>query len=340
MNHKDGSDDKDAKDKDDFQFEYNDDFYSEKTKSLNKFPTKTLSNEDFYLDDTSKNFSKSLNFNFHKCFAPKFKIRQSSRNPTPIIFEKQSNISNLNTQDHFITEDALSEKEQSLENDSSYSSDFENDDKTFDSLNINSDKQIKKTKCINGNQAINSNNNTNNYIISKSLLDNSNKTIEDEKDNVNQLNIIEDNKKEDISIKKYEHKTINEFPSKNNFNDNYAKGNMKSLRNSLFRVKIRCLKEKNKEVEYSIKERVKMNYGLDIINSKNDIKLDRCKVIKINNVDESNDNNGDGEDMSSFRQTISYNTSKLNFENKKKNEDKGITIYEVLITNKKNKIKD
>ena len=340
MNHKNVSDNKDVNDKDDFQIEFNDDFYSEKTKSLNKFPTKTLSNEDFYLDDTSKNFSKSLNFNFHKCFAPKFKIRQSSRNPTPIIYEKQSNISNLNTQDHFITEDALSEKEQSLENDSSYSSDFENDDKTFDSLNINSDKQIKKTKCINSNQAINSNNNTNNYIISKSLLDNSNKTIEDEKDNVKQLNTIEDNKKEDISIKKYEHKTFNEFPSKNNFNDNYSKGNMKLLRNSLFRAKIRCLKEKNKEVQYSIKERVKMNYGLDIINSKNDIKLDRCKVIKINNVDESNDNNGDGEDMSSFRQTISYNTSRLNFENKKKNEDKGITIYEVLITNKKNKIKD
>jgi hypothetical protein len=333
MNYKNVDDNNDIKDKDDFQIEYNDDFDSEKTKSLNKFPMKTLSNEDFYLDDTSKKFSKSLNFNFHKCFAPKFKIRQSSRNPTPIIFEKQSNISNLNTQDHFITEDAISEKEQSLDNDSSYSSDFENDDQAFDFLNINSNKQIKKTKYINSNQVINSNNNSN-YIISKNLLDNS---IEDKKDNVNQINIIKDNKNENISTKKYEHKTINEFPLKNNINDNYVKGNMKSLRNSLFRAKIKCLKEKNKEVEYSIKERIKMNYGLDIVNSKNNCELDKCKVIKINNVDESNDNDGDVEDMRSFRQTISYNTSKLNSENKKKNEDKGITIYEVLITNKKNK---
>ena len=339
MNHKNVHDNNDINDKDDFQIEYNDDFDSEKTKSLNKFPMKTLSNEDFYLDDTSKQFSKSLNFNFHKCFAPKFKIRQSSRNPTPIIFEKQSNISNLNTQDHFITEDVISEKEQSLDNDSSYSSDFENDDKTFDFLNINSNKQIKKTKCINSNKVINSNNN-NNYIISKHLLDNSSKIIEDKKDNVNQINIKEDNKNENISIKKYEHKTINEFPIKNNVNDNCAKGNMKSLRNSLFRAKIKCLKEKNKEVEYSIKEKVKMNYGLDIINSKNDNELEKYKVIKINNVNECNDNNGDVEDMRSFRQTISYNTSKLTSENKKIIEDKGITIYEVLITNKKNKNKN
>ena len=336
MNHKNVNDNNDINEKDDFQIEYNDDFDSEKTKSLNKFPMKTLSNEDFYLDDTSKKFSKSLNFNFHKCFAPKFKIRQSSRNPTPIIFEKQSNISNLNTQDHFITEDAISEKEQSLDNDSSYSSDFENDDQTFDFLNINSNKQIKKTKYINSNQVINSNNNSN-YIISKKLLDIS---IEDKKDNVNQINIIKDNKNENISIKKYEHKTINEFPIKNNVNDNCAKGNMKSLRNSLFRAKIKCLKEKNKEVEYSIKERVKMNYGLDIINSKNDNELEKYKVIKINNVNECNDNNGDVEDMRSFRQTIGYNTSKLNSENKKIIEDKGITIYEVLITNKKNKNKN
>ena len=336
MNHKNVHDNNDINDKDDFQIEYNDDFDSEKTKSLNKFPMKTLSNEDFYLDDTSKQFSKSLNFNFHKCFAPKFKIRQSSRNPTPIIFEKQSNISNLNTQDHFITEDAISEKEQSLDNDSSYSSDFENDDKTFDFLNINSNNQIKKTKYINSNQVINSNNNSN-YIISKNLLDYS---IEDKKDNVNQINIMKDNKNQNISIKKYEHKTINEFPIKNNVNDNCAKGNMKSLRNSLFRAKIKCLKEKNKEVEYSIKERVKMNFGLDIINSKNDNELEKYKVIKINNVNECNDNNGDVEDMRSFRQTISYNTSKLTSENKKIIEDKGITIYEVLITNKKNKNKN
>ena len=195
---KNADDNNDANDKDDSQIEFNDDFDSEKTKSLNKFPMKILTNEDFYLDETSKHFSKSLNFNFHKCFAPKFKIRQSSRNPTPIVFEKQSNISNLNTQDHFITEDAISEKEQSLDNDSSYSSDFENDDKTFDFLNINSNNQIKKSKCINSNQVINSNSSTNNYIISKNLWDNSSKSSEDKKDSINQINIIEDNKNEGI----------------------------------------------------------------------------------------------------------------------------------------------
>ena len=38
--------------------------------------------------------------------------------------------------------------------------------------------------------------------------------------------------------------------------------------------------------------------------------------------------------MSNFRKTISFNTSKLT---KKKSEEKGITIYDVLLTNKKNK---
>jgi hypothetical protein len=41
--------------------------------------------------------------------------------------------------------------------------------------------------------------------------------------------------------------------------------------------------------------------------------------------------------MSSFRKTISYNVSKFNLEKNKNNEEKGITIYDVLITNKKNK---
>ena len=110
---------------DNIQIEYNDDddFELEKTKSLNKFPLKVINNE-FYLDDIYKNFSKSLNFNFNKCFAPKPKIKQSSRNPTPIIYEKQTDISNLKTQDHIITEDAYSEKEISLDNES-FSSDFE-----------------------------------------------------------------------------------------------------------------------------------------------------------------------------------------------------------------------
>ena len=110
---------------DDIQIEYNDDFTSEKTKSLNNFHLKIITTNEFYLDDKFTNFSKSLNFNFNKCFAPKPKFKQSSRNPTPIIYEKQTDISNLNTQDHILSEDAYSEKEVSLDNDSC-SSDEEN----------------------------------------------------------------------------------------------------------------------------------------------------------------------------------------------------------------------
>ena len=94
----------------DIEIEYNYDFESEKIKSLNKFPLKITTNNEFYLDDIYKNFSKSLNFNFHKCFAPKPKLKQSSKNPTPIIYEKQIDIYNLNTEAQIITEDAYSEK--------------------------------------------------------------------------------------------------------------------------------------------------------------------------------------------------------------------------------------
>ena len=43
------------------------------------------------------------------------------------------------------------------------------------------------------------------------------------------------------------------------------------------------------------------------------------------------------ENMSNLRKTISYNYSKLNFEKNKNIENKGITIYDVLRTNTKNK---
>ena len=149
-------------DDNDIQIEYNNDFESEKTKSLNKFPLKIITNNEFYLDDIYKNFSKSLNFNFHKCFAPKPKIKQSSKNPTPIIYEKQMDIYNLNTQAEIYNEDAYSEKELSLDNESSYSSDYENQIKEINNNNINNDV-LNKNKNISNN---------NNYIISKNLLDN------------------------------------------------------------------------------------------------------------------------------------------------------------------------
>ena len=323
-------------DDNDIQIEYNNDFESEKTKSLNKFPLKIITNNEFYLDDIYKNFSKSLNFNFHKCFAPKPKIKQSSKNPTPIIYEKQMDIYNLNTQAEIYNEDAYSEKELSLDNESSYSSDYENQIKEINNNNINNDV-LNKNKNISNN---------NNYIISKNLLDNnSEKKSEDKNIELyeNKINIIEDEKeKENNNLKIYEHKTITSFPVKNNYNENYTKGNIKAIRNSLFRAKMKCLKDKNKETEYSIKDNLKIKYRLNLINNKSKKignNYEFCKVIPINNFkkEDNNKNDDENEDMSNFRKTISYNTSKLNLENKKKKEGKGITIYDVLLSNKKNK---
>ena len=317
--------------------EYNDDFTSEKTKSLNKFPLKILINNDFYLDDIYKNFSKSLKFNSHKCYAPKPIIMQSSKNPTPIIFEKQSDINNLNIQKKIIIEDALTEKELSFDNESSYSSDFENGNKN--SLNCDINKNNNNIDLNYNNQIIDFNNS--NYIISKNLLDISDKKGEDKNEGLyeNKINIIEENN----NLYSYEHKTITSFPI-NSYNIYYTKGNIKSIRNSLYRVKMKCLREKYREVEYSIKERMKIKYCLDIRNNKSKKlghnNIDFCKIIPINNdIKEENIGNnkkGEGiEDMSNLRKTISYNTTKLNLENNKKNEEKEIKIYDILKKNKK-----
>ena len=313
-------------------FDYNDDFISDKTKSLNKFPLKLITNEDFYLDDFYKNFSKSLKFNSHKCFAPKPKIKQSSKNPTPLIFEKQNDIKNLNTDIRILNEDAYSEKELSL-NESSFSSDFENE--------INNKKSDNND--LMNNLSINNNNN---YIISKSLLENnySDKKSEDKDLGLfeNKINVVED-EKEIKDLKKYGHKTITVFSIKNNNNDIYQKGNIKSIRNSLFRAKLKILKDKNKEVEYFIKNKMKIKYRLNLINNnskKNNHNFDFYKIIPINiNNDEekSNQKGNNIDDMSNFRQTIKYNNSKLNSMNKEENKEKGVTIYDVLLTNKKNK---
>ena len=313
-------------------FDYNDDFISDKTKSLNKFPLKLITNEDFYLDDFYKNFSKSLKFNSHKCFAPKPIIKQSSKNPTPLIFEKQNDIKNLNTDIRILNEDAYSEKELSL-NESSFSSDFENE--------INNKKSDNND--LMNNLSINNNNN---YIISKSLLENnySDKKSEDKDLGLfeNKINVVED-EKEIKDLKKYGHKTITVFSIKNNNNDIYQKGNIKSIRNSLFRAKLKILKDKNKEVEYFIKNKMKIKYRLNLINNnskKNNHNFDFYKIIPINiNNDEekSNQKGNNIDDMSNFRQTIKYNNSKLNSMNKEENKEKGVTIYDVLLTNKKNK---
>ena len=248
----------------------------------------------------------------------------------------------MNTQDEMISEDAYSEKELSLDNESLFSSDSEIYSKEID----NNGKDFENNNLIYKNKIINSNRSSSNkYIISKSLLDNISEKKKEEKNidkNKNKINIIED-EKEYINSKIYEHNTITAFPVKNNYNENYAKGNIKAIRNSLFRAKMRSLKEKNKETEYSIKNKFKLKYGLNLINNKlkkYEYNFDFYNVIPINEMKKKeNDKKNDDEngDINNFRKTISYNTSKLNLNKLKKMEGKGITIYDVLLTNNKNK---
>jgi hypothetical protein len=283
----------------DVEIEYNEEeeISPDKTKSLTKFPSKIEKNNEFRLDSSYKNFSKSLGFNFKQCFAPKSKIRYSNKKITPLIFKKNENICNLDTQDRIITDDAISEKE-SFNNESSFSSDDSEVDYENNNTNINT---------INDE----SNNNDNNIINN-----NTQKLEENDNDKKN-------------NIKAYEHKTIGIFNTKNNYN---TKENMKSMRNSLYKIRLKCIKEKNKEVEYLIKEKDKNKYRLDIIKNTRKYEIDNeYKIIPINNIQDNSDE--DNEDMSNFRTTISYSNSKLN----QKNEDKGVTIYDVLKNNKKDK---
>ena len=283
----------------DVEIEYNEEeeISPDKTKSLTKFPSKIEKNNEFRLDSSYKNFSKSLGFNFKQCFAPKSKIRYSNKKITPLIFKKNENICNLDTQDRIITDDAISEKE-SFNNESSFSSDDSEVDYENNNTNINT---------INDE----SNNNDNNII-------NNNTQKLEEKDNDKKNN-----------IKAYEHKTIGIFNTKNNYN---TKENMKSMRNSLYKIRLKYIKEKHKEVEYLIKEKDKNKYRLDIIKNTRKYEIDNeYKIIPINNIQDNTDE--ENEDMSNFRTTISYSNSKLN----QKNEDKGVTIYDVLKNNKKDK---
>ena len=283
----------------DVEIEYNEEeeISPDKTKSLTKFPSKIEKNNEFRLDSSYKNFSKSLGFNFKQCFAPKSKIRYSNKKITPLIFKKNENICNLDTQDRIITDDAISEKD-SFNNESSFSSDDSEVDYENNNTNINT---------INDE----SNNNDNNII-------NNNTQKLEEKDNDKKNN-----------IKAYEHKTIGIFNTRNNYS---SKENMKSMRNSLYKIRLKCIKEKNREVEYLIKEKDKNKYRLDIIKNTRRYEIDNeYKIIPINNIQDNTDE--ENEDMSNFRTTISYSNSKLN----QKSEDKGVTIYDVLKSNKQNK---
>ena len=284
----------------DVEIEYNEEeeISPDKTKSLTKFPSKIEKNNEFRLDSSYKNFSKSLGFNFKQCFAPKSKIRYSNKKLTPLIFKKNENICNLDTQDRIITDDAISEKD-SFNNDSSLPSDSDSDEPYENiSTNMNTNPDEPNNKIIN------------------------------DKEDQNLKEKINDVKNK--NIKAYEHKTIGIFNTKNNYN---SKENMKSMRYSLYKIRLKCIKEKNREVEYLVKEKDKNKYRLDIIKNtrKNDIDYE-YKIIPINNIQDNSDE--DNEDMSNFRTTITYSNSKLN----QKKEDKGVTIYDVLRGNKRKNI--
>ena len=285
---------------DEIEIEYNEDFSSEKTKSLTKFPTKITKNDEFHVDNSRKNFSKSLNFNFRQCFAPKIRSKKSSKNPTP-IFKK--NKSNINNQEHIITEDFLSDKGSSLNNDSFEASDLEN----------NNEESNIQNNIIYENKDFNViNNEKNNNEIQK-------------KDNI----IINKN------LKCYEHKTISFLQGKVSSNKNSK--DIKRARMNLLKIKNEALDKMYKETEYKIKENNKNRYNLDLIQNSEKYKHDNeYKVIKINDIEDEDEE----EDMSKFRTTISFNKSKIKKANKEvsKNneiENKGYTIYDVLRNNKK-----
>ena len=283
---------------DEIEIEYNEDFSSEKTKSLTKFPTKITKNDEFHVDNSRKNFSKSLNFNFRQCFAPKIRSKKSSKNPTP-IFKK--NKSNINNQEHIITEDFLSEKGSSLNNDSFEASDLEN-------------------------------NNEESNIQNNIIYENKDFNV-----NINEKNNNEIQKKDNIIINKnikcYEHKTISFLQGKVSSNKNSK--DIKRARMNLLKIKNEALDKMYKETEYKIKENNKTRYNLDLIQNSEKYKHDNeYKVIKINDIEDED------EDMSTFRTTISFNKSKIKKANKEvsKNneiENKGYTIYDALRNNKK-----
>ena len=274
------------------EIEYNEDFDSNKTKSLTKFPNK---NKEFKLDNPSKNFSKSLNFNSRQCFAPKIKFKKNNKRPSPIFFKKIQNEYTMKTQCEAISEDLLSEKESSLSNESS-SSDYSSDN-LEDNNNNNNEKNSQQNK--NKNEKSN---------------------IKKEKENKNDM-------------KTYEHKTIAVFPHQSD-KDKQNKNNIKIFRNSLHKIKSKYSKIKNKEQEFTLKNKFKKKFRLDLIisNKKNNINNEYI-VIPINNNNDNTKSNSDddSDDVSNLRETISYNQSKLKKDKeKKKDSQQVINIYEVL----------
>ena len=292
----------DSFDLENVEIEYNEDTDTNKTKSLKKFPKKSV---EFNLDNPSQNFSKRLNFNSHKkCFAPKIKYKQYLKKPSPIFFKKIKYNCHMNTQGEVITEEILSEKEPSLLDESS-SSDF-----IIDNLEENNNINTIENKVENEPKE---------NPIKKPIDDLINIYKEDKK-------INEENDEDKI----YKHKTIGTFCFKNNV-DTQNKNEMKFYRNNLTRIKMKYGKIKNKDQEFSLRNELKNKYGLNlIINNKKANVDNEYKVIPINNDDKS-DSEEENDVFKNFRGTISYNQSKMKKEkDEEKEKPKIVNIFEVL----------
>ena len=280
------------------EIEYNEDYDSNKTKSLTKFPNK---NNEFSLDNCKQNFSKSLNFNSKQCYAPKIKFKKISKKPSPIYFKKIAYKHLMNTQCEVISEDLLSEKESSLMSDDDSSSDY-----VLDNIEVNKDdnKNIE-------------NNNENN-----SKIDNDKMHID------NLIGIYKQGKESNSDMKIYQHKSIAIFPYLSGEN-NQNKNSLKAFRNSLHRIKIKSSKIKNREQEYTLNNDIKKHYRLDLKTNNKKTNLDNeYTIIPINNNENSNSDD-DSDQISDLRGTITYNQSKLKKEKDKKKQNV-VNIYEVL----------
>ena len=277
----------------DIEIEYNEDFESSKTKSLKKFP---ILNKYFEIDN-SKIGSKSVKFNSRICFAPKIKFKQNNKKPSPLLFKRKANFHNISTQYDIINEDILSEKESSLNNDSSSSDSMEEEiNPNINDANINENNKINENqKDSNKNEKLNSDI----QYISKPETKN--------------------------NIKFYEHKTIGEFNclfSKGKKNKN----SIKLFRNYLHKVKMNNALIKNKEQEFTINSKMNKLYRLDLINNSKKLDLNNEYTVIPIQKEENHDSDEDNNDISNLRGTISYIKSKQNKEKK----NKSISIYEAL----------
>ena len=292
-------------DLDNVEIEYNEDTDATKTKSLKKFPKKTV---EFNIDNPSQHFSKSLNFNSHKCYAPKIKHKQYLKKPSPIFFKKIKYNNNMNIPNEQVIEEILSEKEPSLMDEDS-SSDF-----IIDNIDESN------------------NNNKENKYESEPKENPNKKPIDD------LINIYKEDKKtreeKNNDFKLYEHKTIGTFAFHNNV-DIQNKNPIKYYRNNLYRIKMKYAKIINREQEFYPKDELKNKYKLNLIFNNKKTNIDNeYKIIPINN-DENSDSDEENEITPNLRGTISYNQSKLKKEknDEKKNEKdkpKIVNILEVL----------